>query len=84
MKRSRFFELLDDRLCPADEGKARAECAHSFANSIKVLRELAIDLNDVQRVLMYFRERGARCDCDVLMKVAEKNRFRTRCLEQGR
>jgi hypothetical protein len=79
LKKFRFFERLDDRLCPADPEAPRIACGHSFAGSIRILRDLAIDLNDVQRIIMFFRAQGARCDCEVLTRIAEESRFRARC-----
>jgi hypothetical protein len=76
LKKLRFFERLDDRLCPADAATARVQCGHSFANSIRILRNLAIDLNDVQVIILFFRAQGVRCDCGVLTKVADESRFR--------
>jgi hypothetical protein len=84
LQRSRFFERLDDRLCPANPTQPAIACGHSFANTIRILRDLAIDLNELQDVIGYLRVKGARCDCEVLGKVAEHSRFKTHCAESGR
>jgi hypothetical protein len=78
LERSRFFERLDDRLCPADPAQPRIVCGHSFATTIRILRELAIELNELEAVIGYFRANGARCDCEVLSKMADQSRFKTR------
>jgi len=79
LERSRFFERLDDRLCPADPAQPRTVCGHSFATTIRILRDLAIDLNELQDVIGYFRANGAHCDCEVLDKLATQSRFKARC-----
>lgn len=79
LKKIRFFERLDEQLCPVEAAAPRGECGHSFAHSIRILRNLAIDLNDIQKIILFFRAQGVRCDCGVLTKVAEESRFRTVC-----
>lgn len=74
-----YFELLDDRLCPPDAAQPRIRCGHSFANTIDILRNLGIDLNDLQDVFGYLRSQGAHCDCEVLTKISETSRFKTLC-----
>jgi hypothetical protein len=79
LARARYFALLDDRLCPADSSQSRRVCAHSFAGSISVLRDLPVDLYDIERILNFFRAQGARCDCQVLTQLAPDSRFNTLC-----
>lgn len=81
LARARFFEQLDDRLCPADPAEPRVACNHSFAGSIKILRELAIELYDIERILNFFRAQGARCDCETLLRFAPRSRFSTTCAD---
>jgi len=84
LERSRFFERLDDRLCPADPAQPRVACGHSFANTIRILRDLAIDLNELQDVIGFLRGQGAHCDCEVLSKMAGQSRFKTQCAAESR
>jgi hypothetical protein len=79
LARAGYFALLDDRLCPADPAQPRTECVHRFAGSISILRDLPVDLYDIERILNFFRARGARCDCQVLTKLAPDSRFRVMC-----
>jgi hypothetical protein len=79
LQRSRFFQRLDDRMCPLDPTQARIACGHSFVNTIRILRELAIDLNELQDVVGYFRANGAHCDCEVLLKFAGESRLSSEC-----
>jgi hypothetical protein len=39
----RFFELLDDRMCPADEKRLRLPCAATYAISTAVLMRSGFD-----------------------------------------
>jgi hypothetical protein len=79
LKKVGYFELLDDRLCPPDPVQPHGPCGHSFANTIHILRELGIELIDLQKVFGYLRSQGAHCDCEVLTKIAENSRFKTLC-----
>ena len=76
LTRCRYFELLDDRLCPADPTQPRVRCAHSFATTICILRELGMDLYDLEEVMGFLRASGARCDCGVLYNVALESRLK--------
>ncbi|HEY3706301.1 MAG TPA: DUF2695 domain-containing protein [Terracidiphilus sp.] len=77
LARAGYFARLDDQLCPADTAPPLAPCEHSFAASIQVLRELPVDLYDIERILNFFRTHGAACDCEVLTLFAPASRFRT-------
>ncbi|UWZ82438.1 hypothetical protein [Occallatibacter riparius] len=79
LARAGYFAQLDDRLCPADPAQPRTECIHRFVGSIAILRELPVDLYDIERILNFFRAQGAHCDCQVLMKLAPESRFREQC-----
>ena len=73
----RFFEKLDDELCPKGQSHPQAQCCGSFALSESVLHECGFqsdeDLADIIGVLRY---RGACCDCEVLYNVAESSRLK--------
>lgn len=79
LERAGFYARLDDRLCPADPAAPRVPCGHSFSNTIRILRDLAIDLNELQDVIAWFRSNGAHCDCEVLQTLAPRCRFTTEC-----
>jgi hypothetical protein len=79
LARAGYFAQLDDRLCPADPGQQRVFCAHRFAGSIRILRDLPTDLYDIERILNFFRAQGARCDCQVLTRFAPESRFTAHC-----
>jgi hypothetical protein len=79
LARAGYFTKLDDLLCPADRVPPRILCAQSFAGSIRVLRDLPVDLYDIERILNFFRPNGARCDCQVLMRFAPGSRFANAC-----
>jgi hypothetical protein len=84
LARARYFALLDDRLCPADSSQPRVPCIHRFAGSISILRDLPVDLYDIERILNFFRAQGARCDCQVLTRFAPKSRFQSLCSSNRR
>jgi hypothetical protein len=74
-----YFTCLDDLLCPPDADRPRIPCGHSFAGSIHILRDMPVDLYDIERILNYFRPNGACCDCQVLTRFAPESRFVTVC-----
>ncbi|MGA3133753.1 MAG: DUF2695 domain-containing protein [Terracidiphilus sp.] len=78
-KRS-FFTRLDDLFCPVDPSIDRAKCGHSFDKSVSILRDLDMnldDVDDVEDVLGVLRFRGACCDCEVLYNMAEESRLKS-------
>jgi hypothetical protein len=79
LARAGYFARLDDLLCPADPAQSRIACPHSFAGSISVLRDLPVDLYDIERILNFFRPQSARCDCQVLSQFAPESRFAIIC-----
>lgn len=78
----RFFELLDDRLCPPDSSQAPAKCHHSFAVSREILRALEMDSEAIADALAVLSARGAYCDCEVLYNVAEESRLKANYWKQ--
>ena len=79
LARAGYFARLDDLLCPAYPTQPREACGHHFAGSIQVLRDLPVDLYDIERILNFFRPNGARCDCQVLARFAPESRFAHIC-----
>lgn len=79
LARAGYFAQLDNRLCPADPAQPRTHCIHRFVGSIKILRDLPVDLYDIERILNFFRAQGARCDCQVLTRFAPESRFNSIC-----
>ena len=76
LKGARFFELLDDAMCPDDAGRQRAQCWGDFRNSRPILlnRDFKEDeLFDVFHVLM---RQGGFCDCEILYNAVEQSRLK--------
>ena len=72
---SRFFELLDDSMCPTD-GRERAQCRGDFRNARPILLSQGFkedELFDVFHVLM---RKGGFCDCEILYNAGEKSRLK--------
>ncbi len=72
----RFFEKLDDRLCPTAHGVQSDKCRHDFAISRSILTAEHFSDQDVADVLDVLHSRGACCDCEVLYNVSETNRLK--------
>lgn len=73
---SRFFESLDEVMCPEDAGRQRVRCWGDFRNSRLILIRSGFkeeELFDVFHVLM---QQGGFCDCEILYNVAEQSRLK--------
>jgi len=76
LKRTRFFESLDDVLCPVDASASRQSCYGDYRHARTVLRARGLrddELFDVFHVLM---ARGGHCDCEILLNAAEASRLK--------
>jgi len=58
-----LFDYLDEQLSEKD-------CDHSFKLSINFLQSL--NLNNVQVITEWLKDKGGYCDCEVLANVEEK------------
>ena len=73
---AKFFEALDDVLCPADGSHARQPCHGDYrhARATLLMRGFREDeLFDVFHVLM---ARGGYCDCEILHNAVEASRLK--------
>ena len=73
---ARFFELLDDAMCPEDADQQRCQCWGDFRNSRPILLSRGFkeeELFDVFHVLM---RQGGFCDCEILYNVVEESRLK--------
>src|SRR5262245_43814325 len=72
----RFFEKLDDRLCPADRSTVREQCGGNYSVSDSILRWQGFDETDINEIFAVLRSKGACCDCEVLYNVVESSRLK--------
>jgi hypothetical protein len=73
---AKFFELLDDAMCPKDVNLERAQCWGDFRNSRPILLSRGFkeeELFDVFHVLM---RQGGFCDCEILYNAVEQSRLK--------
>jgi hypothetical protein len=75
LRRSQFFERLDDLLCPSKDSKPR-KCCGDFTLSEPILREAGYDSEAVQDIFDVLRSQGGCCDCEILYNVAESSRLK--------
>ena len=78
LDRARFFDKLDDLLCPRQSEKAPQSCSGNFELSISVLRASGFDESDLDDIFAVLRSRGGFCDCEILYNVSETNRLKVR------
>jgi len=74
----RFFEELDDRLCPLDAAKERDKCHGDFQISSIIPRSHGFVNEELAEILSVFQSQGGFCDCEVLYNVVEVNRLKAR------
>ena len=72
----RFFDALDDMLCPANKEIARVTCSGDFKNSKSALRLRGVDEADLSDVFHVLMSKGGFCDCEILYNVGENSRLR--------
>jgi hypothetical protein len=71
-----FFEALDNRLCPRDNGLPRALCDHSYKISKSVLAERGFHTEDLDDIFDVLRSKGGSCDCEILYNAVEESRLK--------
>ena len=77
LRRSLFFERLDDVLSPKEDSHPREVCAGNYEWSKRVLEASGFDADDLQDILSVLRAQGACCDCEILYNVAESSRLKS-------
>lgn len=77
LTKKKFFERLDDRLCPADSAQARAWCQGGFEITVRILADIGMDQEEIQEALAALHTRGSACDCGVLYNSSPESRLKT-------
>jgi Protein of unknown function (DUF2695) len=77
LRRVRFFEALDDQMCPTCPAQPRALCRGSYAISTTILTDRGFDSDAIGEVIRVLDARGAHCDCEILFNVAEDSRLKS-------
>ena len=79
LRRSRFFEDLDNLLSPVDaSGIPPAQCGGDYERSEGILRSAGYDSEDVADIFAVLRSQGGCCDCEILYNVAETSRLKAK------
>jgi hypothetical protein len=73
----RFFEALDDQLCPADPAQPRSACEGTYVISTRILSLYGFGPEDIADITQVLAARGACCDCEILFNVAEESRLKS-------
>ena len=76
LRRSLFFEHLDDLLCPKGESHQRESCAGNYRISERVLQASGFDSGELQDIFSVLKAQGGCCDCEILYNVVEANRLK--------
>ncbi len=73
---SRFFEFLDDVMCPQNADRERCQCWGDFRNSRPILLSRGFQEHEMFDVFHVLMRQGGFCDCEILYNVSEQNRLK--------
>jgi hypothetical protein len=76
LRASRFFELLDDAMCPQKPDQERSACWGDFRSSRPILLSRGFKEHDLFDVLHVLMRQGGFCDCEILYNVLEESRLK--------
>lgn len=76
LRRSLFFERLDDLLSPKGNSHREA-CTGNYELSKWVLKASGFDSDDLRDIFDVLRAQGGCCDCEILYNVAESSRLKS-------
>ena len=77
LRRSRFFERLDDLLSPNEPTPQREVCVGDYELSRRILQESGFDSDDMRDIFSVLKAQGGLCDCEILYNVAESSRLKS-------
>jgi hypothetical protein len=77
LENKRFFEMLDDQMCPKDATVARVLCQGTLAISTATLITCGFDREELGDIVSVLAAKGGFCDCEVLYNVAEESRLKS-------
>jgi Protein of unknown function (DUF2695) len=76
LAKSRFFEGLDDLMCPSEESCEARKCGGNYGLAESLLLESGLDRADFDDVFAVLRAQGGFCDCEILYNVVESSRLK--------
>jgi hypothetical protein len=78
LARSRFFESLDDLLCPSEESCGARKCGGDYGLAESLLLASGLDQADLDDVYAVLRAQGGCCDCEILYNVTDSSRLKAK------
>lgn len=76
LRRSLFFERLDDLMCPKEGSNQREICSGNYRISERVLEASGFDSGDSNDIFSVLNALGGGCDCEILYNVVESSRLK--------
>lgn len=73
----RFFEVLDDLMCPDDPARSRLRCNGTYTISNTLFFQFGFDLPEIEDITQVLAATGGCCDCEILFNVAQESRLRS-------
>ena len=75
LRKTRFFEALDDRLCPSDDEQPLEACYGDYRVSKAILPSKGFSEDEYFDIFHVLMAQGGFCDCEILYNVAERSRL---------
>jgi hypothetical protein len=76
LRRSQFFERLDDLVCPKTADGERTFCGGDYRIAKTVLADTCFDSTELEDIFNVLKSQGGCCDCEILYNVAESSRLK--------
>jgi hypothetical protein len=76
LRRSQFFERLDDLLCPKASASKQESCAGDYTIAATVLEDTGFDSTELEDIFNVLKSKGGCCDCEILYNIAESSRLK--------
>jgi hypothetical protein len=73
---SRFFELLDEAMCPKEVEGERSRCWGDFRISRPILLNRGFKEDELFEVFHVLMRQGGFCDCEILYNAVEQSRLK--------
>jgi hypothetical protein len=87
LDRAKFFEKLDDILCPKASAISHSSCDGTYKLSESILLSSGFERDDLADIFGVLHSKGACCDCEILFNVADVSRLKSeywRCQASNR
>jgi hypothetical protein len=76
LRRSQFFERLDDLMCPKEGDGELTFCGGDYKIATTVLEDTGFDSTELPDIFNVLKFQGGCSDCEILYNVAQSSRMK--------